>query len=70
MMLAVGQNPRTILTSVFPTTSGIVLLDPTGQIISMPDVESACLKTLKYVDVIHQNGLLEYAHHVFFSYQP
>ncbi len=59
MILAVNQNPRTILSSIRSAPTGIMLLKPTRQIVSMSDVEFTCLKALKNINVIYEYNLFK-----------
>ena len=54
VMFAVDQLPWTVLPSVLAASAGIMLLQPTSQIIGMPDVKSARLDALQNVDAIHR----------------
>ena len=60
MRRSVNQRPRTILSSVPSTPSGIMLLEPLSQVIGVPNIEFLCLKTFKYINVIHQNNLCKW----------
>jgi hypothetical protein len=58
----INQSPGTVLLSVFSSSSGIMFFDPASQVVGMPDVEFVCLKTLKYIHVIHEYTLFKYTY--------
>ena len=59
MTFVISQSPRPVLVGVFSASPGVMFFEPASQIIGMPDIEPACLHTLKDIDAIHNFATLK-----------
>ena len=48
-----NQNPGSILPSVFPAESGIMVFDSAAYIVGLPDIKFAVFPALEDIDVIY-----------------